>query len=111
MDASIYQFNAADPSAWRERMINDSTPEDVRVDAAAREFEAVLLRQYLDEAMKPLSKDGQSFGGGNPVYGYFVTEALAKGLSQDGVFGFSNIMQAQLMGERHENNDDNKNIH
>lgn len=111
MDASIYQFNAADPNAWRERMLDASAPEQVRLEAAAREFEEVLLRQYLSEALKPMVSGAQSFGSGNPVYGYFVTEALAEGLSQEGVFGFSNIMQAQLASKRPENNDDNTTVH
>jgi len=105
MDASIYQFNAAEPNAWRERMVRESAPEAERLDAAAREFEAVLLRQYLSEALKPMTRDGKVFGAGNPVYGYFVTEALARGLSQEGVFGFSNLMQAQLAGKRLEDHD------
>lgn len=96
MDATALQFNAADPAAWRDRLVHGSAPEGERLAAVSKEFEAVLLRQYLSEAMKPLSKDGNTFGGSNSVYGYMITDALASGLSSSGVFGFSNLMQAQL---------------
>jgi len=96
MDATALQFNSADPLAWRERLVHGSAPQAERLDAASREFEALLLRQYLGEALKPLNKNGPGMGGGNAVYGYLVTDALAHGLSQSGVFGFSNLMQAQV---------------
>lgn len=106
MDAAALQFNAADPVAWRERLVNGAAPEKERLAAVSKEFEAVLLRQYLTEAMKPLTKSGDVFGGDNGVYSYMITDALANGLSRDGVFGFSNLMQAQLSSAVHSNHDD-----
>jgi len=96
MDIAALQFNAADPAAWRDRMMEGSTPESVRFTAAAHEFEAVLLRQYLSEALKPMTKEGTLFGANNQVYGYLITDSLASGLAAQGTFGFSNLMQAQL---------------
>jgi hypothetical protein len=98
MDALTLQFNPADPLAWRERLVHGAAPEAERLGAATREFEALLLRQYLTEALKPLQPGGPGMGGGNAVYGYLVTDALAHGLTQGGVFGFSNLMQAQVAG-------------
>ena len=106
MDAAALQFNSADPAVWRDRIVNGSAPEGERLAAVSKEFEAVLLRQYLSEAMKPLSQGGQTLGGGNAVYGYMITDALANGLSSSGVFGFSNLMQAQLSGSLTSNHDD-----
>jgi hypothetical protein len=96
MDAVAFPFNAADPMAWRDRLVNGSAPEAERVAAATREFEAVLLRQYLNEAMKPLTKGGPGMGGSNAVYGYLINDALATGLTRGGVFGFSSLLQAQV---------------
>jgi Rod binding domain-containing protein len=110
MDASILQFNAADPSAWRERMVEGSAPEAERLAAASREFEAVLLRQYLSEAFKPITEGGDLFGSSNPMYGYLITDSLANGLSAGSVFGFSNILQAQMAGAIKDNDDTNAKI-
>ena len=108
MDAAAFQFNAADPMAWKDRLVNGSAPETERVAAATREFEAVLLRQYLNEAMKPLSNGGPGMGGSNAVYGYLVNDALATGLTRGGVFGFSNLLQAQV-ARPNAQHDDNAN--
>ena len=108
MDASSLQFDAADPMAWRDRLVEGAAPETVRLAAVSQEFEAVLLRQYLSEALKPVTKDGGLFAAGNQVYGYLITDALARSLSGGSVFGFSTLMQAQLAGalENHENESD-----
>lgn len=106
MDAAILQFNAADPAAWRDRLVHGSASEQDRLAAASAEFEAVLLRQYLTEALKPMTKGGEMLGGNNAVYGYMITDALANGLSKSGVFGFSNLMQAQLSSSLHQDHDD-----
>lgn len=94
----MLSFNPADPGAWRDRMVHGAAPESQRLDAASREFEAMLLRQYLSEALKPVTDSGAVLGANNPVYGYLVTDALATGLSDGGVFGFSNLLQAQVAG-------------
>jgi len=106
MDVAALQFNAADPQAWGERLLHSSAPEPERIAAATREFEAVLLRQYLNDALKPLTKGGPGMGGGNAVYGYLINDALASGLTKGGVFGFSNLLQAQLSHSPGINDDD-----
>jgi hypothetical protein len=108
MDAVTLQFNPADPQAWGDRLVHGSAPEAERLAAATHEFEAILLRQYLGEALKPLTQGGPGMGGGNAVYGYFVTDALAHGLSSSGVFGFSNLLQGQV-GEATGSNDEHTN--
>ena len=92
--------------AWRDRLVNGSAPEPERIAAATREFEAVLLRQYLNEAMKPMTKGGPGMSGNNAVYGYLVNDALANGLTKGGVFGFSSLLQAQLTRPTGSNDDD-----
>jgi hypothetical protein len=106
MDAAILQFNASDPAAWRERMLEGTAPEPVRLAAAAREFESLLLRQYLSEALKPITSGGTVFGTSNPMYGYLVTDSLARGLTGCDLFGFSNLVQAQLAGAIDHSHDD-----
>ena len=58
----------------------------------SRQFEAILLRQFLSESMKPLLQDGPS----GQVYGYMLTDSLADTMTKAGGLGISNILQAQL---------------
>ena len=99
MEAPNLQFNAADPLLWREMVLADTRSEESKLASAGAEFEALLLRQFLTEALKPLTENGDTFGGSNPVYGYFITDTLATSLSESGAFGYSNLIQAQLAGQ------------
>jgi Rod binding domain-containing protein len=63
------------------------SPEDV-----ARQFEAILVRQMLEESMKPLLEGA----GGGHMYGYFISEALADGITKGGGLGLRSILEAQL---------------
>jgi flagellar protein FlgJ len=58
----------------------------------ARQFEAILVRQILGETMKSLLEHGQA----GQVYGYFLTEALADGITKGGGLGIRSIIEAQL---------------
>ncbi len=98
MDAASLQFNPADPAAWRERLLSGAVPEPEALAATAREFEAMLLRQYLAQALKPATSEGALFGANSSIYQHLITDALASSLSAGGVFGFSNLLQAQLAG-------------
>ncbi len=110
MDASLLGFNAADPAAWRDRMTQGGAPEAEKLQAVTREFEAILLGQYLSEALEPLTGGAGSFGSSNPVYGYMITQSLASSLSQGGVFGFSSLLQAQVARASTNDNDTTNNI-
>lgn len=110
METAALQFSSVDPVAWRDRMSHSSVPEAERLASASREFEAVLLRQYLGEALKPMTESGSLFSNSNPMYGYLITDALAGGLASAGVFGFSHVLQAQLGGGLTVNEDHEDNI-
>lgn len=63
--------------------------------AASQQFEGVLVKQFLKDALKPmfkgyLNEDGSS----HEIYRYFVVDALANSIA--GSIGFSNSIQAQL---------------
>ena len=110
MEAPHLQFNAADPLLWKERVLADGRYEEAKLASASAEFESLLLRQFLTEALKPLTESGATFGGSNPVYGYFITDTLATSLSESGAFGYSSLIQAQLAGQAsalNETTDDN----
>lgn len=59
---------------------------------AAKQFEAILLRQILTESMGSLVNGG----GAGSVYGYMVTDTLADSMSKAGGLGMSEILEAQF---------------
>ncbi len=67
---------------------------------AAKQFEAIILRQLLAPAIEPMMSgglEGKSTGGsGGGVYGYMLTDTLANSLSQGGGLGLSRILEKQL---------------
>ena len=66
---------------------------------ATRNFEAILLRQFIGEALKPLLHDtlGSQVAGAG-VYQQMISEVIADNLAQSGDFGFSSMLQIQLAG-------------
>lgn len=66
---------------------------------ATGQFEAVFLRQFLGDSLKPLlhATPGSNAPGAG-VYQYMVTDALANQLSESGDFGFASLLQMQLTG-------------
>ena len=77
-------------------------PTPRQVQAAAQQFEAIILRQLLTPAIDPLMSHGlggdskQNGGGGGGIYGYLVTDVLATSLSKGGGLGLSRILEKQL---------------
>jgi flagellar protein FlgJ len=77
-------------------------PSATQIQAAARQFEAIILRQLLTPAIEPLMSHGlggKSVGngsGGGGVYGYLVTDVLANSLSQGGGLGLARMLEKQL---------------
>lgn len=75
------------------RMAN--LPPTEQVKAAAGQFEAILLRQFLQESVGSMM-GGESGGPTGNVYGYLLTDTLASQLSAGGGLGLSKILQHQL---------------
>ncbi len=75
-----------------------------QIAVAAKQFEAIIVRQLLSPAIKPLmaggglggEKSGADAGGGSNIYSYLVTDAMANCLTQGGGLGLSNILEKQL---------------
>lgn len=70
---------------------------EAKLKEASKDFEAVFLKQFLGQALKPLLHDTLgSKGAGAGVYQHMITDVIAKELSAGGDFGFSTMLQAQL---------------
>lgn len=76
--------------------------EDVDLEAATKGFEAIFLRQFLSQSLKPLLHDtpgSQTTGSG--IYQSMISDVLADNLAQTEKFGFSSMLQIQLRGPLH----------
>lgn len=73
--------------------------EQQRVAEAGRQFEAVLVRQMLNETMKPVfagALDGNLSG--QSIYRQMITDSLADAITQQSSFGFQNALVQQVQG-------------
>ena len=77
---------------------NNKLTEAEKIGEVARHFEAILLRQFLNEATKPLMGGNE---GMNPaqkgIYQDMITNTLADSISKSGQFGLSQVVRQQLM--------------
>ena len=72
---------------------NAKTPAE-QCKAAAGQFEAILLRQFLNESVSSMMGGDDSPQGS--IYGYLLTDVLANKLSQGSGMGLSKIIEQQL---------------
>ena len=63
--------------------------------AVAGQFEAILVRQFLQDSVGNML-GGKEGGPGANVYGYMLTDVLASKLTEGGGLGLSKILQQQL---------------
>ncbi len=90
-------MSGLDGLRWKEQMLVGGASQQEQVEHLAREFEGILLRQYLDKALAPLDPEAGFFGAkGNPMYDQLVKDALTSSFSKAGSLGFSSVLQAQL---------------
>jgi flagellar protein FlgJ len=76
---------------------NKNVPEQEKVAEACRQFEAVLLRQILQDTRKPVihsSANPNSTSSG--IYDDMVNNQLADKISRSGGFGLAKNLQAQV---------------
>lgn len=79
---------------------NSRVSEQQKVDKLSREFEAVMLRQILNDATKKMFQtetDPESSSDG--IYKDMVTNALADSISRSGAFGLARSLAKQLQHE------------
>jgi flagellar protein FlgJ len=76
---------------------NKALSQEQKVGEASRQFEAVLLRQFLSEAQKPVitseMTDNSTAAG---IYQDLITNQLADNLSRNGGIGLAKTFERQL---------------
>ena len=76
---------------------NSQIPESEKIKKASEAFEAILLRQILEETQKPIFKSslvGNSTADG--IYRDMVVNQLADSISKSGSLGLANSINSQL---------------
>ncbi|MEC7803137.1 MAG: rod-binding protein [Verrucomicrobiota bacterium] len=86
-----------DTSMLLEMAHSKHSTEQQKNAAVSQQFEAVLVKQFLKEALKPMFKGVFSEdGNANKMYRHFFTDAISESVASGGGFGVSNILQEQL---------------
>ena len=70
------------------------SPAEQRATVASQ-FEAILLRQFLQDSVGSMMGAGSGGASGN-VYGYMLTDSLAQKLSEGRGMGFAALIARQL---------------
>jgi Rod binding domain-containing protein len=74
-----------------------SVSEEEKLGVVGQQFEAMLLRQMLQEAQKTVVPSRFSMrGAANSVYQDMISTQLAEGISRSGGFGLANSLAAQM---------------
>ena len=77
-----------------------NTPEQIA--KAARQFEAIMVRQLLSPSIEPMMNGGalgaasENSGGGGGAYGYMLTDVLATSITEGGGLGLAGVISRQL---------------
>jgi Rod binding domain-containing protein len=94
--SSIGSAQTIDPNALRD-MLNRQGASANKIHQTGVQFEAILVRQFLGDALKPsikgsLDEDDQTAD----TYRYFINDILSQSLASRGVFGIGKQIEAQL---------------
>ena len=89
---------SADHFAVEQLAQNNKLTEAEKIGEVARHFEAILLRQFLNEATKPLMGGDEGMNSAQKgIYQDMITYTLADTISKSGQFGLSQMFRQQLM--------------
>lgn len=72
-------------------------PKNEKLGKACDQFEGMLVRQILQDGLKPLlAKPPGSGAAGAGFYEYMLTDTLANGVAENNAMGISHLLQTQL---------------
>lgn len=93
------KFVGMDSSILMEMVHSKNASSEQKNAVVSQQFESVLVKQYLNEALKPMFKGVfNEDGEGHRLYRHFFTDAISESIAQGGGFGISSILQQQLNG-------------
>jgi Rod binding domain-containing protein len=91
------QYVGMDSSMLMEMVHSKHATDQQKVAAVSQQFESVLVKQFLKEALKPMfqgvfNEDGNA----HRLYRHFFTDAISESIASGGGFGISTILQQQI---------------
>lgn len=87
----------SDPADLQSQLGDPKMDSKARLEEVGRQFEAIFLRQFLQDALDPMIEGSLNEGGSrNGIYRQFMTDTLADSISRTEPFGFSRALQAQM---------------
>lgn len=91
------KYVGMDSSMLMEMAHSKQATEQQKVAAVSQQFESVLVKQFLKEALKPMfqgvfNEDGNA----HRLYRHFFTDAISESIASGGGFGVSTILQQQI---------------
>ena len=99
MEAGKLSSNSVslDSSLLMEVVHSKNKTESEKTKFVTEQFESVLVKQFLNDALKPMFKGVfNEDSEGHRLYRHFFTDALSESIAQGGGFGVSSILQQQL---------------
>ncbi len=87
-------LGVTDPAAVQRSMQVGRTRPPAQ--AAAEQFEAILVRQLLGDALKPMFGGAENQAPGSDVYQYLVNDVVAQSVAQGGGLGIAKMLVSQL---------------
>ncbi|MBM3834490.1 MAG: hypothetical protein FJ403_14715 [Verrucomicrobia bacterium] len=88
---------------------NSKLTEAEKIANASQHFEAILLRQFLTEAQKPLLNSKSAMpGASSAIYQDMIVNQLADAISKTGNFGLARSFQAQTLPRQNADASKNK---
>jgi len=75
---------------------NANISDSDKVAEVSRQFEAVLLRQIMQDIRKPVLAPAQGDATANGIYGDMINNQMADSISRSGGFGLAKSLAAQL---------------
>ena len=86
-----------DSSMLMEMAHSKHVSEQQKTAAVSQQFESVLVKQFLKEALKPMFKGVfNEDGNAHRLYRHFFTDAISESIASGGGFGVSTLLQQQL---------------
>ena len=92
----------ADSDLSPEQLAKSQLPDDEKIASLCRQFEAVLLRQILNDTQKAVIKSNLTHeSAASGIYQGMVTDQLAGAISKSGSFGFARSLEHELTRQLH----------
>jgi len=96
-ELSNSQYVGMDTSMLMEMAHSRHASEKQKAAAVSGQFESLLVKQYLKQALKPMFKGiFNENGGASGMYRHMFTDAMAESIAQGGGFGISSMLQMHL---------------